>query len=129
LDLHAPISGDPKFWIHALPSGNDNWDYNDRPTSPGNAKDYFDTLEHNLNTAVYYSAAAINLLIGYYIGKNCARTDDDYDPRPPYGGGTGVKGRVGQYMALFLWQFLGLFSTLIAISIVKQVKIFQFMVA
>ena len=50
------------------------WNILNRPTW-GDAKKYFDTIEHNLNTAIYYSAAAINYLLNTeYKGGECEGT-------------------------------------------------------
>jgi len=118
LDFYAPSGSDPKFWN--LPGFNPI----NRPTS-GNAKKYFDTVEHNLNTAIYYTAAAINFLIDNYNGKNCQGDGDQYNPMDPFGGVVGDKVgvRVKEYTFLFLWQFMGMISIITAMTIVKQLKV------
>lgn len=117
LDLYAPSGSNPQFWTLS------SYTPANRPTS-GNAKKYFDTVEHNLDTAVYYCAAAINFIKDNYKGKDCNSNGDQYNPIDPLGGGVGDKVgvRVKQYTFLFFWQFLGMMSTLTALTVLKQLK-------
>ena len=57
-------------------------------TFTGDKKDYFDTVSHNLNTAVYYCAAAMNYVIttGY---NGCYSGEYDEITLPPFGGVVG----------------------------------------
>ena len=123
LDEKAPMGGDPKFFLSTDNSLLDYWTSANRPSS-GEAKLYFDNIEHNLNTAVYYTAAAINFLLKDYIGSDCGESSSGGDPMPPLGGGTGDKvgSRVGQYLFLYLFQMLGIISTLTALGVVKTLK-------
>lgn len=119
-DFYAPTGSDDQFWnLSSYSPAN-------RPTS-GNAKKYFDTVEHNLNTAVYYCAAAINFLKDNYKGKDCEKGGDQDNPIDPLGGGISDKVgvRVKQYSFLFFWQFLGMMSTLSAITVIKQLKLVE----
>ncbi|UCD01414.1 MAG: hypothetical protein JSV23_11150 [Promethearchaeota archaeon] len=67
----------------------------------------------------------MNLLIDNYISKDCAGSGDDYAPMPPWKRGVGDKVgvKVKEYMFLFLWQIIGLISTLTALTIVKQLAL------
>ena len=88
------------------------WTASDRPAS-GSAKDYFDTVEHHLNTAVYYTAAAMNQAIDYYIG--CAVCQTPPDPANIYSWAT------HNYLFIFL-AIMGAMATLFTVGTTIIVK-------
>ncbi|HDZ19570.1 hypothetical protein LCGC14_1406790 [marine sediment metagenome] len=48
------------------------WTYDDRPDSKNKITQYINTVEHNLNTAVYYAAYALNFVIDFAGYKGCS---------------------------------------------------------
>ena len=94
----------------------------------GIAKSYFDTVEHHLNTAIYYSAAVINKLLVNYETCDCdddPGDDGDYNGGGFNGGETIEKINKKEDTELETVAFMGgvgvLFS-LIAIGIVKKLN-------
>jgi hypothetical protein len=91
-------------------------------------KSYFDTLEHNLNTAIYYSAVALNYLIGNQ-GCDCSggQGEDGSMQRvkEPMGDRLDKTLTDENSIQLDLFDFMGAFGvvmTLAAISVVKKLN-------
>ena len=89
------------------------WTGSDRPTS-GDARSYFDTVEHNLNTAVFYTAAAMNKLIDSYIGCQLC---EKLPPEP----GSIYSWATANYLFVFL-AIMGAMATLFTVSTTIIVK-------
>ncbi len=108
----------------------ESWTSANRLTMQGEEKDYFETLEHNLNAAIYYSAAAMNFVIDEYK-KSCeCRGTQEEDPqteRNPDRDANANSNELTQKkkLQLELTQFMGLFgipAALVAVALVKNVK-------
>ncbi len=126
---HAPTANDPGFWEDV--TGNwikasyaRMWSYSSRPTS-GDAKEYFDTIEHNLNTAIYYAATALNYILDFGGYDDCECLGDlpgkitNPEPRK-----TGVKDAIGlkinSFQGLMFFNVAGLMSTAIALALLNK---------
>lgn len=59
--LHEKL--DAPFWTPDPLKTLYSWGVAERSSFSGNESEFFDTIEHNLNAAIYYSAAAINFLL------------------------------------------------------------------
>ena len=104
-----------------------------RPSTPGtSATKYFDTIEHNLNQAVYYCATALNFILNYagYTNCECGSSSSGQDnPPPPDRDGEGVKDgvqlTVEQFEGLFYFNLMGLMATAIAIALLNKVELLE----
>ena len=114
LDANAPRT-DTDFAHWDLNNVIQNWDADDRPTQPQDRKDYFDTVEHNLNVAVYYCASAINFLISEYSGCGCD------GPKKPLQ--HTMRKWSSTYLLLFSWLALGSMSFLMSLGISKFMEL------
>jgi hypothetical protein len=127
--MHEPSSVDRKFWTDIDGSWTHfeqecQWTLAARPTS-GDAKKYFDTIEHNLNMAVYYSAAAINYVLSKGLYTDCECDGDAYDryPNPPESDQErqgSLQLTLDRYTTLLFFNFVGLISTAIALTIIPK---------
>ena len=81
--------------------------------------DYMKTIEHNLNVAIYYTAATMNKVMESYEGCECKGDEED-------DGGNEISGKYLQLNALFAMLTIGSFVTSIFavswFSIVSKVK-------
>ena len=107
-----------------------------RPKVPYNTvTKYFDTIEHNLNQAVYYCAAALNYIITFagYTDCGCSSTSSGENPNPPIPDGDkdglglreGLKLSLGEFQGLFYFNIMGLMSTVVALSLLNSVKLLE----
>lgn len=114
LDKNAPKS-DTEFAFWDLNRVVAGWDSSDRPTTEGDRKAYFDTVEHNLNAAVYFCAAAINRLLVDYVGCGCDGPKKTVQQS--------LRKMAGNYMFLFSWLSLGTLSFLMSLGLSKFMEI------
>jgi len=118
LDANAPqsdstVPSQVGFWdLNSVVAG---WDADDRPTTPGDRQDYFDTVEHNLNVAVYFCAAAINRLLGDYVNCECDGPKKTVQQS--------LRKWSSNYMFLFSWLSLGTLSFLMSLGLSKFMEI------
>ena len=132
----APTATDRRFWNNVKGRYVDTatlhtWRYSDRPTGNSNPAIYFDTIEHNLNTAVYYGARALGNILDNsgFTGCSCV----EQMPGGPGGPGqsqgvmdkTAVKLKTDQFTALMAFSMAGLFATGIALVILNQVDLLE----
>jgi hypothetical protein len=75
LAIFVPSSGNPQLWGE-INKDIKYWNNEDWSALSVNGSKYFETLEHNLNTAVFYCAAAMNDLKDKYVNCNCEKKDD-----------------------------------------------------
>jgi len=136
---NAPLPGsnpgDHGFWedVDGYWTGysqEDTWTHSDRPTNgpvTGPAA-YFNTLEHNLNTAIYYCTQAINYVLekGGYSDCECSGENPPAEPNPnpdPVPDGDKVtipvKDALDELSGLLFFNLVGLASTAIAIAQIK----------
>lgn len=142
-----------RFWNNVKPGVNfdvpkpnyfleDTWTHADRPiTKPqiGEAA-YFNTLEHNLNTAIYYCALALNWVLDNVdytdclcSGENPPRDDGQQSgDNEPVGEETidRLKVAMDEFESLLFFSFAGLASSLITLALskvlLKQVEKYVF---
>jgi len=62
------------------------------------------TIEHQLNVAIWYTAAALNEVMDYYEGCECKGDEED-------DGGNEISGKYLQLNALFAMLTIGSFVT------------------
>lgn len=122
-DVNGPwtINSDLLTWTHSM-----------RPNDPLNPdpRDYFNTLEHNLNMAIYYCVSVLNYIITYggYIDCECTGENPPSDPivDPPGGGDVrdpirvGIQTTLDEFQALFFLGAVGLASTMISLTLVNK---------
>ena len=126
---HVPTTNDPGFWEDVTGYWVEGayartWSYSSRPTG-GDAKEYFDTIEHNLNTAVYYAATALNYILDFGGYDDCECLGDmpgkipNPDPQPK-----GIKDAIGikltSLQGLMFFNVAGLMSTAIALTLLNK---------
>ncbi len=128
---NAPLSISRHYWAWVEGYWNSydqqhTWTYSMRPTS-GDAKIYFDTVEHNLNMAVYYCAVALNYVITYGGYTDCSCSGEypgEQNPYPPESEGIqnkeGIKVAVDEFQSLFFLGAVGLASTMISLTLVNK---------
>lgn len=142
LAVHQPTQVDHKFWTY-IPGGwtdypdQDTWTHSERPTVQGATyKRYFDTLEHNLNQAVYYCATALNWVINFagYTSCDCGSGSGQYPNPPSSDGGSkddlkeGIRVSVDQVTGLFFFNFMGLMATALAIVLLNKVDVLEMII-
>lgn len=101
------------------------WFYNMRP-SLGDANAYFNTLEYNLNMAVYYCAAALNFILETVPFEGCGCSGENPPPggqNPPVGDDVkdkeGIKLALDETQALMFFSFAGLAASMLALTLQK----------
>ncbi len=78
-----------------------------RPSVPSSsAKKYFDTVEHNLNQAVYYCATVLNYILNMagYTDCDCGLSSGQ-NPNPPLPDGVKDKTAVAEGLKSSLKEF------------------------
>ena len=127
---NAPITGSRQYWVWVDGYWNSytqqhTWKYSDRPASDP-AKLYFDTVEHNLNMAVYYCARALNYVITYGGYTDCGCSGENPPPggeTPPVGDDVkdkeGIKLALDETQALMIFSFVGLAASMLALTLQK----------
>lgn len=131
--LHEKL--DAPFWTLAAPSDLYSWGVAERNSFTGTEAEFFDTVEHNLNAAIYYSAAAINFLLitnPEFTGEcECSEkvgTDGQKVGKMGAGVGDALARRLPQGKRLKLDFFnvmapLGLIASLVALALVKKLEL------
>lgn len=106
------------------------WSHSLRPNVPYTSiKKYFDTVEHNLNQAVYYCATALNYILDHagYTDCDCGSGSGGQYPPNPEGQKDALKEglnlSVEQFEALFYFNFMGLMATAIALALLNKVSL------
>ncbi len=102
----------------------ESWTALNRPMF-GDVDRYFDTLEHNLNTAIYYSAAAMNYLINTgYKGDGCEGTTGEDGPMSDVGVGipADIPTETGQKQMTAFFGIAGVMSSLLALGIISMIE-------
>jgi hypothetical protein len=138
-----PSKADHKFWDQVDPSTywdpirpdysqEHDWTHADRPTNQpviGPAA-YFNTLEHNLNTAIYYCAHTINYILNKvaYNGCECSGENppggQEPDPGQKEDVKEGVRVAVDEFQSLFVLGAIGLASTMITLTLATKLLSF-----
>ncbi|MFX1456622.1 MAG: hypothetical protein ACFFDB_14705 [Promethearchaeota archaeon] len=129
--------------IHVFPdySQETTWTHDNRPTNgpiTGPAA-YFNTLEHNLNTAIYYCVLTLNYILdkGGYSDCDCSGTTPppQQQPYPPEKDGVkdsvkdGVKNAIDEFQGLLYFNLVGLAASILAVSLSnKMLKIIDKMI-
>jgi hypothetical protein len=105
------------------------WTYSMRPTGDNDRTRYFDTIEHNLNMAVYYCAAALNFVLNYagYTDCNCkgdwpSEGDDDTQEVKDR---ADVKLIQDEFTGLFFFSMTGLMATGVALALLSKISILE----
>jgi len=105
------------------------WTYQMRPTGNTFIADYFDTIEHNLNMAVFYCAAALSFILnnaGYTdcscLGDWPTQTDDSGQGRRDR---SDLKVQVDDFTGLFFFNIAGLFATGVALALLSKLNILE----
>lgn len=105
------------------------WTYSDRPDSNNDITKYFNTIEHNLNTAIIYSAAALNFVLEYGIYTDCSCIGDWPGQDDGQGQGqrdrTDLKVQVDEFTGLFFFNIAGLFATGVALALLSKLNIIK----
>ncbi len=138
LHLSAPSIINRQFWQDVEGYWIDynqqhSWTYGHRPSIPGtSAKKYFDTIEHNLNQAVYYCATALNYVLNHagYTDCDCGSSSgQNPNPPPPEGDKKGMTESLQlsleQFKALFYFSFTGLLATALALALLNKVELLE----
>ncbi|MHA2131324.1 MAG: hypothetical protein ACW99L_15275, partial [Promethearchaeota archaeon] len=135
-----PNATDHKFWTDVEGSWTDypqehTWTQSMRPSTPyTSVKKYFDTVEHNLNQAVYYCATVLNYVLnfaGYTECEDCGSGSGGQNPNPPEPDGQqdavrdGLQLTLDQFEGLFYFNFMGLMATAISIALLNKVEILE----
>jgi len=129
---NAPNKTNHRFWADVDGywtgfSQEDTWTHSDRPTNgpvTGPAA-YFNTLEHNLNTAIYYCAKALNYVITYGGYTDCVCSGENppgwQQPNPGEKEGVkeGVKIALDETQALIYFSFAGLAASMLTLTMQK----------
>ncbi|MFW9990103.1 MAG: hypothetical protein ACFFC3_15775 [Candidatus Odinarchaeota archaeon] len=134
----APSNVNHKFWADiqgywSAYSQEISWTHSIRPNVPYTSiRKYFDTIEHNLNQAVYYCATVLNYILEFAGYKNCdcgSGSGNNPNPPPPDGDKEGVKDSlslsVKQFEGLFYFNMMGLMATAIALAILPKTKLLE----
>ncbi len=103
-----------------------------RPSVPfSSAKKYFDTVEHNLNQAVYYCATALNWILNFagYTDCDCGSgSGQNPNPPPPQGNkeslAESLQLSLEEFEALFYFNFIGLLAIALALTL-NKVELFE----
>jgi hypothetical protein len=139
LNYSAPTQIDRQFWADVEVGGwismqqQHIWTHSMRPSVPGTSvKKYFDTVEHNLNQAVYYCATVLNWIINFagYTDCDCGSgSGQNPNPPPPEGERRGMAESLHlsleQFEALFYFSFTGLLATALALALLNKVELLE----
>ncbi len=106
------------------------WTYEMRPSGNNEITKYFNTVEHNLNTAIIYCAAAINFVLDNGGYDDCSCLGDwpvqgDGDNGQGVRDRTDIKTQVDVFTGLFFFNMAGLFATGIALAVLGQATILE----
>ena len=130
----------PKFWQDVEGTWTSYsqelvWTHSMRPTigtHSVNCTAYFDTIEHNLNMAIYYAAIALNYALdhGGYTDCQCSGESPPQEPQnPPDGKEKGKEGQaealdltLGEFQALFFFSTFGIISTAAVLTMMSLVE-------
>ena len=140
LAAHQPSSTNRTFWavVDGYWTGysqEDSWDQSNRPQGTSEKK-YFDTLDHNLNQAVYYCATALNFIINHagYIGCDCGSgSGNNPNPPPPDGDKSGVglgeelKVSIDTFNGLLIFSSIGLIATALALTLLNAASLEKYL--
>lgn len=95
---------------------------------------YFNTIEHNLNMAVYYCATVLNYVLNHvgYTDCDCGSSSGQ-NPNPPLPDGVkdktalgeGLKSSLKEFEGLFFFNFMGLMATAIAFALLNKVDVIE----
>lgn len=137
LHYSAPSVTNRQFWQDVEGHWTDyqqehSWIYSYRPSVSGtSAKKYFDTVEHNLNQAVYYCATALNYVLNHagYTDCDCgASSGQNPNPPPPQGNKESLTESLQlsleEFEALFYFNFIGLIAIALALTL-NKVELFE----
>ncbi len=109
-------------------SQENTWTHSMRPSTADDFQAYFDTVEHNLNQAVYYCAATLNYIINNagYTDCQCSGENPPQEQNPPSGDGdrdrVGIPLATSEFSALLFFNAVGLASTAIAFTMMKLIE-------
>jgi hypothetical protein len=110
------------------------WTHSMRPNDPNNPdpRDYFNTLEHNLNKAIYFCATTLNYVLSFggysdceCSGENPPSKEEQPDPTRKDGVKDGVQQAQSEIMGLLFFNMVGLISTAIALTVSHVLKNFK----
>jgi hypothetical protein len=118
-----------------------SWTHANRPTNgpvTGPAA-YFNTLEHNLNTAIYYCATTLNYILDNVDYTDCGCSGQnpppEQQPYPPEKDAVkdsvkdGVKNALDEFQGLLFFNLIGLTSSVLALTLSsKLLKVIEKMI-
>jgi len=105
------------------------WRWTDRPRGNDDLEKYFNTIEHSLNTAIYYSAQALSYVLDKAGFVGCSGTGE-YPPQDSQNSQgqkdrTSVQVKIDQFTALMFFNLAGLVATGMALTILTQVDVIK----
>jgi hypothetical protein len=106
------------------------WRYLDRPTGNSDLAKYFNTIEHSLNTAVYYGATVLGYILDNAGFIGCSGSGQ-WPPQPDGQGDQGQKDRTAvqvkmdNFLGLMFFNMAGLVATGIALIILTKADIIK----